>query len=102
MQYSHGICAATARPISSFVFPSKAPLGFITALNSSHAGFRPCSGYICFINTGGGSLRLVALIGPVAKANNSAKLALASKLLMTDLLTFDYPQKCDPRRARQI
>src|SRR5437763_12416857 len=30
MQYSHGICAATASPISCLVLPSSAVLGFIS------------------------------------------------------------------------
>ena len=38
MQYSHGICAATARPTRSFIFGGSAVIGFTTTpLKSIHA-----------------------------------------------------------------
>ena len=46
------ICAATPRAMSCLVFPSKAPVGFITARYSSHSGFSAWSGSVCFIHSG--------------------------------------------------
>src|SRR5579862_9845031 len=67
--------------MSALVFPSKAPLGFITAWNSSHSGFSAWSGSVCFIQSGAS---WALTLGSVAKANNSARPALASRVLMTD------------------